>query len=292
MFLACATLTYSQTVQQRDIYVYEHAKSGFLWFTSEYVDSITYSNIDNGDNIYNHIVSQRICTKDGVHVFNLSAVDSVVFKPAQLCPNGNHPHMIDLGLPSGTKWASCNVGATKPEEYGDYFAWGETEPKDFYEYSTYRYCNGSYDTMTKYCTESSYGYYGFTDGLTELLPEDDAATANWGGSWKMPTRGQIWELLLFCSFEWTQLNGVNGHKFTGSNGNCIFLPAAGYRWLDSLDLEGSRGFYWSRSLDTTLSSEAYNLFFDNDDAFNLGIGRACDGYYGRLHGLSVRPVSE
>ena len=191
---------------------------------------------------------------------------------------------IDLGLPSGTKWASCNVGATKPEEYGDYFAWGETQSKDVYNWSTYQYCNGLYNTMTKYCIHSNDGYNGFTDGLTELLPEDDAATANWGGSWKMPTFDQIKELLDNCSSEWTQLNGVNGRKFTGSNGNSIFLPAAGYRWSDLRD-EGSDGEYWSRSLHTSHSYNAYRLNFDSGHA-------DWDSYVRRFGGLTVRPVSD
>ncbi len=101
---------------------------------------------------------------------------------------------VDLGLPSGTLWATCNVGASKPEEYGDYFAWGETTPKSTYYWSTYKWCKGSETTMTKYCTRSDYGYNGFTDNLTELQPEDDAATANWGSVWKMPSYAQFSEL--------------------------------------------------------------------------------------------------
>ena len=106
---------------------------------------------------------------------------------------GNHA-WVDLGLPSGTLWATCNVGASKPEEYGDYYAWSETEPKTTYTWSTYKWCKGSENTMIKYCVQSSSGYNGFTDALTELLPEDDAATANWGLPWRMPSKGQIEEL--------------------------------------------------------------------------------------------------
>ena len=101
---------------------------------------------------------------------------------------------VDLGLPSGTLWATCNVGANAPEEYGDYFAWGETQSKDYYYWDTYQYCMGSSATMTKYCNKSNYGYNGFTDNLTTLLPEDDAATANWGTDWRMPTRDEWDEL--------------------------------------------------------------------------------------------------
>jgi hypothetical protein len=130
---------------------------------------------------------------------------------------------VDLGL--SVKWATCNVGATKPEEYGDYFAWGETTPKDAYDWSTYKWCNGGPSTQTKYCTNSS---YGTVDNKTTLDLSDDAACANWGGSWRMPTRAEQDELRNNCTWTWTTQNGVNGYKVTGTNGNSIFLPAAGY----------------------------------------------------------------
>ena len=204
-----------------------------------------------------------------------------------LCPDGNHPHMIDLGLPDGTKWACCNVGATSPESYGGYYAWGETEEKDLYDWSTYLYCNGSNDTLTKYSINNSYnyGYNGFTDGLTELLPEDDAATANWGSSWRMPTYNQMEELInsKYTTTEWTTLNGVKGRKITSnSNGNSIFLPAAGYRSDASLKGVGAYGYYWSRSLITNISSCACRLYFDSGSVDKL--------YSGRYYGQSVRPV--
>ena len=173
---------------------------------------------------------------------------------------------VDLGLPSGTMWATCNVGASKPEEYGDYFAWGETTTKSYHDWSTYKWCNGSETTMTKYCTRSDYGYNGFTDNLTELQPEDDAATANWGSGWQMPSFDQIEELLnsIYTTTEWTQVNGVNGRKVTSeSNGNSIFLPAAGYRWDDELYRAGDDGYYWSRSLDPDLGYYACYLHFNS-----------------------------
>ena len=103
---------------------------------------------------------------------------------------------VDLGLPSGTKWATCNVGATAPEEYGDYFAWGETEPKTTYNWDTYKWCNGSEDTFTKYNTKSS---YGTVDNKTQLELADDAARANWGGQWRMPTDAEWTELCKNCT---------------------------------------------------------------------------------------------
>ncbi len=184
---------------------------------------------------------------------------------------------VDLGLPSGTLWATCNVGANSPEEYGDYFAWGETAPKDYYYWDTYKWCNGNFDTMTKYCTDSSYGYNGFTDGKTELDPEDDAAHVNWGPSWRMPTTEQQSELYENCSSVWTTQNGVNGRLFTGPNGNTLFLPAAGDRWGESLLDAGSWGSYWSRTLYSGYPNGAYNLYFFSGNEY-WGISNRGDGH--------------
>ena len=175
-------------------------------------------------------------------------------------PYNGHEY-VDLGLPSGLKWATCNVGANSPEEYGDYFAWGETEPKDNYSWSTYKYCNSSSTTMTKYCTSSS---YGTVDNKTVLELEDDAAYVNWGGSWRMPTRAEYAELRSNCRWEWTTQNGVKGYKVTSVvNGNSIFLPAAGYRYDDNLRNAGSSGNYWSSSLYSSLF--VYKVYFYSSD---------------------------
>ena len=176
----------------------------------------------------------------------------------------NSEDWVDLGLPSGLLWATRNVGATSPEDYGDYFAWGETTTKSLYLWSTYIYCNGEieeedYDHLTKYCNNSSYGYNGFTDNLTILQPGDDAATANYGG--RTPTKEEWQELINNTTAQWTMRNGVNGRLFTSSNGNSLFLPVAGYRWDSSLNFAGSRGFYWSSSLDTDDPSRAWNFVF-------------------------------
>ena len=189
------------------------------------------------------------------------------------------PEMVDLGL--SVKWASFNLGATKPEEYGDYFAWGETEPNWNYNWSTYKWCKGGNGTMTKYCNNSIYGYDGFTDNKTALDPEDDAATVAFGGSWRMATYGEWKELYNNCTWTLTTQNGVNGRLVTGPNGNSIFLPAAGYRDGTRLYNAGSRGYYWSSSLYTD-DDRAYNAYFDSG-----GVGW---GYYSRFLGLSVRPV--
>ena len=154
---------------------------------------------------------------------------------------------VDLGLPSGTLWATCNIGARVPEEYGDFYAWGETEPKDNYDWSNYKWCNGSFNLLTKYCTKRAYGYNGFTDNKTELDPEDDVACVNWGPLWRMPTMKQLQELCDYCTWRWTMLNDVYGQLVIGPNGKAIFLPAAG-GFSSHVYWEGENGYYWSRTL--------------------------------------------
>ena len=198
-------------------------------------------------------------------------------------PNtGNHEY-VDLGL--SVKWATCNVGATEPEEYGDYFAWGETERKSTYNWSTYKYCNGSQYSLTKYCTNSS---YGTVDNKTTLEAADDAARANWGGSWRMPTDAELTELREQCTWTWTTQNGVYGYKVTskksGYTNKSIFLPAAGYRYDSSIYNAGSNGYYWSSSLYTGSPSYAWDVSFSSD-----GVYRGRDN---RSYGFSVRPVCQ
>ncbi len=189
------------------------------------------------------------------------------------------PQAVDLGL--SVKWASCNVGAEKPEEYGDYFAWGEVKPKSVYYWSRYKYCNGSYYTLTKYNTKY---YYGREDNKSTLEAQDDAATANWGGAWRMPTKEEQDELREKCKWVWTTLNGVNGYKVIGPNGNSIFLPAAGYMVGGTLNNAGSYGYYWSSSLNTYYPDNAYYVDFNSD---NVDWGN-----YSRCDGLAVRPVCQ
>ena len=189
---------------------------------------------------------------------------------------------VDLGLPSGLLWATCNLGATSPVEYGDYYAWGETTTKEVYNWSTYKYCNGDYDQLTKYCTTSSYGHNGFTDNLTTLDAMDDAATQKLGSGARMPTRAEWVELINNTTAEWTQVNGVNGRKFTASNGKSLFLPAAGNRYGSELNVAGSDGYYWSSSLYESGPDYAwYFCFYEGDqDVCNLD----------RYGGQSVRAV--
>ena len=194
---------------------------------------------------------------------------------------------VDLGLPSGTLWATCNVGASTPEENGKYFAWGETSPKSKYSWSTYKYGTAE-NQLTKYCTQSNYGKNGFTDNKTVLDAEDDAATANWGNGWRMPTKGELDELCNNCSSVWTTQGGKKGRLLAGPNGNTLFLPAAGYYLEGSLYDAGSEGYYWSNSLGGN-PDRAYYLVFDWDDSYTNVI--AYNHFNaGRFNGQSVRPV--
>lgn len=192
------------------------------------------------------------------------------------------PEAIDLGLPSGLKWASFNLGASAPEEYGDYYAWGETEPKEDYSWSNYNWCMGTDKSMTKYCSDLSYGYNGFTDTKAVLDSEDDAASANLGVKWRMPTRDDWIELQTYCTLEWTSMNGIGGRKVTGPNGNSIFLPAAGTRYGNTLAGAGSKGYYLPSTLNTKYPNTVTFLFFSSNSLYSINYYR----YYGR----SIRPV--
>ena len=191
------------------------------------------------------------------------------------CPDDHHPHLIDLGLPSDTKLACCNVDTDHPENhsptnYGGYYAWGETETKTTYDWSTYKHCDGSSSTCHDLGSDIAGTKY-------------DVAHVKWGGSWVMPTKEQQDELLDNCTSTWTTQNGVSGRLFTGTNGGSIFLPAAGRRHDSGLDNAGSRGFYWSSAQYPSYTYYAYRLHF--------GSGITNTYYYSRNFGFTVRPVS-
>lgn len=203
--------------------------------------------------------------------------------PSTITVGGSVAEAVDLGL--SVKWASWNVGATKPEEYGDYFAWGETKPKWDYDWSTYKFELGTDNNgpFSKYVTKSNYNY-GTVDNKTVLDLEDDAAHVNWGGSWRMPTDAEWTELRTKCTWTRTTQNGVNGRTVTGPNGNSIFLPYAGHRSGSSLVNYEPDGRYWSSSLDTGNPSYAYYVYSYS--------GRVSREHFSRIDGLSVRAVSE
>ena len=237
-------------------------------------------------------MSQRemyIWQNGGKTTFVVADVDSVTFgkentPPATGTENGYE--WVDLGL--SVKWATCNVGATKPEEYGDYFAWGEVEPKDYYDWSNYKWCKGTYLTKTKYCTNPSSAYDSIVDNKTTLELVDDAAHVNWGGKWRMPNNTELTELRELCTWTKSSQNGVEGYKVTsnksGYTDKSIFLPMAGlYRSGSSFSSAGNGGYYWSRSLDTETTSYAWGIcFYLDTPIYKVGVERPS--------GLSVRPV--
>ena len=192
----------------------------------------------------------------------------------------NGHEWVDLGL--SVKWATCNVGASSPGDYGNFFAWGETSSKSDYSWSNYLWCNGSFDNLTRYNTDSS---YGTVDNVKILYSSDDAARANWGGSWHVPTKSEFEELLKNCTRSWTTQGGHSGYRFTSKkNGNSIFLPAAGNRHGTEFSNVGSGGSYWSSSLDTDYPTIAWSLHFNSTN------GSMNSSY--RIYGFSVRPVTE
>lgn len=186
---------------------------------------------------------------------------------------------VDLGLPSGLLWADRNLGADNPEDYGNYYAWGETSPKEVYNWDTYAYGNG--DKLTKYCNKSDCGLNGFTDNLTTLEASDDAATVNIGGKARTPTKDEWQELINTTTSTWTTRNGVYGRLLTAPNGKSIFLPAAGNRLGSSLFGAGEEGFYWSSTLYQDIPYGAW--YFD----FHPGLVSPSSG---RDYGYSVRAV--
>ncbi|MGM9747136.1 MAG: hypothetical protein ACI30H_09275 [Paludibacteraceae bacterium] len=217
--------------------------------------------------------------------YTIADVDSISFTAPANTENGYE--YVDLGL--SVKWATCNVGATAPEEYGNHYAWGETEPKSDYSLSTYKWMErvDSKIIVKKYCTDAN---AGTVDNKTVLDPEDDAATVNWGGTWRMPTNDEWKELIDKCTWTWVENfngSGKNGYEVKGANGNAIFLPAAGfYSDGESISGVGSAAPYWSSSLYTadTSSSAAWMELCYSSGINNIDAPR----YYGH----SVRAVCE
>ena len=186
--------------------------------------------------------------------------------------------MVDLGL--SVKWANMNVGATTAEDYGNYFAWGEVVPKDTFNWKTYKWCNdGSSYAINKYNIDSM---YPIIDNKTQLELADDVAHVNWGDSWRMPTDAEWTELRTNCTWTWTTQNGVNGYKVSATNGNSIFLPAAGWHYDTSLDYVGTKGYYFSSSLGSGSPLFVLGVYF----LWNEVRG----GSTNRCYGQSVRPV--
>ena len=200
-----------------------------------------------------------------------ATVESLPWSESEIQDNGYE--YVDLGLPSGLLWATCNVGATAPEEYGNYYAWGETTTK-----GTYLFGNSTTYKLSKSELQSQ----GYIDGEGNLTSQYDAATANWGGDWRTPTKTEFEELINNCTWTWTEHNGVVCYKVEGPNGNSIFLPSAGY--YDGSQLKKGSGNYWSSTINDYYGDCTYSLYFDYSDYYTLYGHRRSDG-------KNVRPVS-
>ena len=268
--IACSLLSYAQTNQV----VWNNGRIQFAQPIVS-IDSLTYlGDVEESDTI--HLILPRV-----IHD-TIIQHDTVYIPVADHTPDG--VLAVDLGLPSGIKWASCNVGATTPEGYGDYYAWGEITTKDSCTWENYTLANGSDTTLTKYCNDSTYGNKGFKDNKTTLDLEDDAAHVNWGGNWLMPTDAEWTELRTNCTWTWKTQNNVNGYLVkSNTNSNSIFLPAAGFRYGTSLGREGLFGYYWSASLDESNPYSARRIYFYSKDQNMYSSGL-------RYYGQSVRPV--
>lgn len=202
----------------------------------------------------------------------------------QLSGEENGHGYMDLGL--SVMWAHVNMGAEVVGEYGDFYAWGETEPKDYFSYDNYKYCKreGTAYKYLKYCTDPSSGP---VDGLTTLEPEDDAAHVQWGGSWRMPTKEEWIELREKCTWKYSHENNKKGWTVTGPNGNKIFFPLAGGQTWNEISSRGSAGYYRSATLGEKYSSTTYIVIMFSDDDDESAVTWS-DG--SRAFGQSIRPV--
>ncbi len=249
------------------------------------IDNAKLKAVVNGKDVtsIDAMISYKTQARGNAYYMEVNWDGTALYFSNEFCPDTNHPHIIDLGLPSGTKWACCNVGANIPAECGKYFAWGETTPKTYCTKTNYKWYSGGNDhNITKYCGNSS---FGTVDNRTELEPEDDAAYVNWGPDWRIPSLAQqFYELKNNSIAKWTSVNGTGGFLFkSNTNGKAVFLPAAGYPNNGVQDV-GSEGFYWTRRYD-------YDVRPDLGYMFRIHSGGGLSGYYyDRYLGASVRPV--
>ena len=232
--------------------------------------SFTIMNVTSGTTYYYRTYVKLL---DEVYYSAVNSITTMGEKPQNKVINGHQ--FVDLGLPSGLLWAETNVGAASSSDDGDYFAWGETEPKSYYDWDTYKWGSDD-DDLYK---------YNSSDGKTTLDSEDDAATVNWGAPCRMPDSSEFEELCSKCDWSWnSNYNGTSGYLVTGPNGSTVFFPASGYR-EGPFFYDGSSGYFLSRSLHSYYSyCDARLLRFDSGDVY------PSDGW--RYLGFPVRPVAE
>jgi len=260
---------------------------GFCVYQSKDISVVRYIKCDNQESFSTTITNLLPQTNYNVKAYAKN-VAGTTYSEAIISMTysgyiNEHPY-IDLGLPSGTLWAACNIGAYNQEDFGNYYAWGQITTKENYNWKTYIYAEGTTNDdprLIKYCNSYEYGNNYYADNLTVLESSDDVASTTWGASWRMPTYNDFEELKNYCTVTWTTQNGVSGRLFTGTNGNAIFLPAAGSHSDSSLDKTGLSGCYWTSSFELD-DGVPWFLLFASDD-YDVGL---TDRYYG----LSVRPV--
>lgn len=203
------------------------------------------------------------CEKEDKDAISMSEATKGA-KPVQ-GKDGKDYMVVDLGIPGGLLWATCNIGAKTPDEAGTFFAWGETEPKASYGYDNYKWCNGAYNNMTKYTTDNDHTAGSNPDSQTVLLSEDDAARQILGDGWRIPSKKQFTDMIYRCNYRECKLDGTWGYLFTSKeNGNTIFIPLAGCRDYEDLLHNGKWGFYWTTELNTSSCNESYVLWLQKE----------------------------
>lgn len=224
-------------------------------------------------------MSHPVIIWQGGNKMTLNSVDSITFVQT---PDVADSEFVDLGL--SVKWAKCNIGATREDQYGSYFAWGETKTKTIYDWNTYTYCDSSRNKLTKYCTDRYDGKDGFTDNKNFLESGDDAATVLKGKSYRLPTYDDYLELSDNCTWEVVVEHNHRGYKITGPNGNSIFMPATGSRSGQTRDDVGTSAYYWLGQCD---NSSAYAIHFDFSNSYFYSHNVTTSG---RANGFTIRPV--
>lgn len=238
-------------------------------------------NIKGVYEILNDKKSYELSKSDTIRFERMSLRDAIRDKDGIKDESCKHEY-VDLGLTSGTLWATTNVGAVSPENYGSFFAWGETQPKEVYSGFNYDYAKGDelgLDSLFKYNTLSEYGN---VDSLIYLLPEDDVATRRLGKEWSIPTITEWAELNESCYWIWSEFNGVCGYKVVGNNNNWIFLPVGGFQ-NQTYIIQEDHGFYWSSSLDSKIPLAAHYISFYSKYIYDFFSDS-------RHYGMAIRPV--
>lgn len=237
-------------------------------------------NVTDVTKLVNIILGTESSTRgdvNGDEAVNVNDVTTLVdFILGKRVINGHE--FVDLGLPSGTLWATQNMGASAPEQAGDYYAWGELEPKETYTWATYSLCGGTSRTLSRYCGNAD---YGTVDNKVQLTLEDDAANQQWGGLWRMPTKEQAQELKSQC--KWVLDSARGGYVLTGPNGNTLFMPLTGYMEGSNVYGKTSAGYFWTSTLGSGYPYNAYCLVFEQS-SFDKNVLRYC--------GRTIRPVAK